>query len=30
MFKKEGMDAVILPHSIDSPFINQLEQKNEN
>ena len=29
MFKKEGMDAVILPHSIDSPFINQLEQKNE-
>ncbi len=30
MFKKEGMDAVILPHSIDSPFINQLEQKDEN
>lgn len=30
MFKKEGMDAVILPHDIDSPFINQLEQKNEN
>ncbi len=29
MFKKEGMDAVILPHSIDSPFINHLEQKNE-
>ena len=21
MFKKEGLDAVILPHSIDSPFI---------
>ena len=29
MFKKEGLDAVILPHSIDSPFINHLEQKNE-
>ncbi len=29
MFRKEGLDAVILPHSIDSPFINHLEQKNE-
>ncbi len=28
MFKKEGMDAVILTHNIDSPFITQLEQKN--
>lgn len=30
MFKEEGMDAVILPHNIDSPFIGHLEQKNEN
>ena len=30
MFKEEGIDAVILPHNIDSPFISQLEQKNEN
>ncbi len=30
MFKAEGLDAVILPHSIDSPFIGHLEQKNEN
>ena len=29
MFKKEGLDAVILPHSIDSPFIGHLAQKNE-
>ena len=29
MFKKEGLNAVILPHSIDSPFIGHLEQKNE-
>ena len=29
MFKKEGMDAVILKHNIDSPFISHLEQKNE-
>ena len=29
MFKKEGLDAVILPHSIDNPFIGHLEQKNE-
>ncbi|MBQ2922010.1 MAG: molecular chaperone HtpG [Tyzzerella sp.] len=30
MFKAEGMDAVILTHNIDSPFITQLEQHNEN
>lgn len=30
MFKAEGMDAVILKHNIDSPFITQLEQRNEN
>ena len=30
MFKKEGLDAVILSHNIDSPFITQLEQKNEH
>jgi molecular chaperone HtpG len=29
MFKAEGLDAVILPHNIDSPFIGHLEQKNE-
>ncbi len=29
MFKQEGLDAVILPHNIDSPFIGHLEQKNE-
>lgn len=29
MFKDEGMDAVILKHTIDQPFITQLEQKNE-
>ena len=30
MFKAEGMDAVILTHNIDSPFITQLEQRNES
>jgi len=30
MFKAEGLDAVILPHNIDNPFIGHLEQKNEN
>ncbi len=30
MFKSAGMDAVILTHSIDSPFITQLEQRNED
>ncbi len=29
LFKKEGMDAVILTHNIDSAFITQLEQRNE-
>ena len=30
MFKEAGIDAVILTHAIDAPFINQAEQKNEN
>ena len=30
MFKKQGQDAVILNHNIDSPFITQLEQRNPN
>lgn len=30
MFKAEGMDAVVLTHNIDSPFITQLEQRNES
>ena len=30
MFKKEGLDAVILSHNIDSLFITQMEQKNEH
>ena len=30
MFKAEGKDAVILTHNIDTPFISQLEQHNEN
>jgi len=29
MFKAAKMDAVILTHSIDQPFISQLEAKNE-
>ncbi len=29
MFKEAGLDAVILPNAIDSPFISHLEQKNE-
>ncbi len=29
MFKDENMDAVILKHNIDNPFITHLEQKNE-
>jgi molecular chaperone HtpG len=29
MFKKAKMDAVILKHNIDQPFITQLEAKNE-
>lgn len=30
MFKAENMDAVLLQHNIDTPFITLLEQKNEN
>ncbi len=30
MFKSEGMDALIMTQTIDSPFITMLEQKNEN
>ena len=30
MFKKQKMDAVILTHSIDQPFVQQLESKNED
>ena len=30
MFKTEGMDALIMTQTIDSPFITLLEQKNEN
>ena len=30
MFKKEGIDAVILTHNIDQPFITNMESKNEN
>ncbi|MBQ4530672.1 MAG: molecular chaperone HtpG [Lachnospiraceae bacterium] len=30
MFKEAGMDAVILQHNIDQPFVQQLEAKNEN
>lgn len=30
MFKDAGMDAVLLTHNIDSPFITQLEQRNEH
>ena len=29
MFKDENMDAVILKHNIDQPFISHLEQKND-
>ncbi len=29
MFKKAKMDAVILTHNIDQPFVSQLESKNE-
>ena len=29
MFRSQGLDAVILSHNIDSPFITQLEQRNE-
>ncbi len=30
MFKEYGMDAVILDHVIDTSFITQLEERNEN
>lgn len=30
MFKENGLNAVILTHKIDSPFINSLEAKNED
>ena len=30
MFKDEGIDAVILTHNIDQPFITNMESKNEN
>lgn len=30
MFKDAGLNAVILSHNIDTPFISQLEQKNED
>ena len=29
LFKAEGIDAVILPHNIDNPFISRMEQKHE-
>lgn len=30
MFREEGIDAVILPHAIDMPFLSRLEQKNQD
>ena len=30
MFQNEGIDAVILTHNIDQPFITNMESKNEN
>ncbi len=29
MFKEQGIDAVVLTHNIDTPFITHTEQKNE-
>ncbi len=29
LFKAEGIDAVLLPHNIDNPFISRMEQKHE-
>lgn len=29
MFKEQGLDAFLLTHNIDQPFISQLEQKND-
>lgn len=30
MFKEAGLNAVLLTHNIDSPFVTQLEQKNDD
>ncbi|KAB1440419.1 molecular chaperone HtpG [Candidatus Galacturonibacter soehngenii] len=30
MFKQENLNAVLLTHNIDSPFVTQLEQKNDD
>ena len=30
MFREQGMNAVVLDHTIDSSFISQLEQRNQN
>lgn len=30
MFREQGMDAVILPHNIDSPYIQHLEQQRDD
>ncbi len=30
MFREQGLDAVVMTHNIDQPFINQLESKNED
>ena len=30
MFRENGMDAVILPHNIDSPYLQHLEQKRQD
>lgn len=30
MFREENLNAVLLTHNIDSPFVTQLEQKNED
>lgn len=30
MFREQGIDAVVLTHNIDTPFITHQEQKNEN
>ncbi|MBO4266218.1 MAG: molecular chaperone HtpG [Lachnospiraceae bacterium] len=30
MFREQGMNAVVMMHNIDQPFINQLESKNED
>ena len=30
MFREQEIDAVILPHAIDAPFISHLEQKNKD